>query len=72
MCLAQGHNKVMPLKLEPATPQSRVKHSTTGLPFPKSELLLNKSLLDLIDLNNLISEICLDHNNSVLERMWCI
>ena len=29
MCLAQGHNAVMPLRLEPATPQSQVKHSTT-------------------------------------------
>ena len=29
MCLAQGHNTVMPVRLEPAAPQSRVKHSTT-------------------------------------------
>ena len=29
MCLAQGHNAVTPLRLEPAAPQSRVKHSTT-------------------------------------------
>ena len=29
MCLAQGHNAVMIVKLKPATPQSRVKHSTT-------------------------------------------
>ena len=29
MCLAQGHNRVMPVRLEPATPQSQVKHSTT-------------------------------------------
>ena len=29
MCLAQGHNAVMLLKLESAAPQSRVKHSTT-------------------------------------------
>ena len=26
MCLAQGHNAVTLVKLEPATPQSRVKH----------------------------------------------
>ena len=32
MCLAQGHNAVTPVRLEPATPQSRVKHSTTALP----------------------------------------
>ena len=29
MCLAQGHNTVMPMRLEPAGPWSRVKHSTT-------------------------------------------
>ena len=29
MCLAQGHNAVTPVKLEPAAPLSRVKHSTT-------------------------------------------
>ena len=32
-CLAQGHNAVPPVKLEPATPRSRVKYSTTALPF---------------------------------------
>ena len=29
MCLAQGHNPVMPVRLEPAAPESLVKHSTT-------------------------------------------
>ena len=29
MCLAQGHNTVTPVRLEPAAPRSRVKHSTT-------------------------------------------
>ena len=29
MCLAQGHNSVMPVRLEPAATRSRVKHSTT-------------------------------------------
>ena len=29
MCLAQGNNAVTPVRLEPATPQSQVKHSTT-------------------------------------------
>ena len=28
MCLAQGHNSVTPVRLEPASPRSRVKHST--------------------------------------------
>ena len=29
MRLAQGHDTVTPVRLEPATPQSQVKHSTT-------------------------------------------
>ena len=29
MCLAQGHNTVMPVRLEHEAPQSSVKHSTT-------------------------------------------
>ena len=29
MCLAQGHNAVTQVSLEPAAPRSRVKHSTT-------------------------------------------
>ena len=29
MCLAQGHNAVTPVRLEPAAPRSWVKHSTT-------------------------------------------
>ena len=33
MCLAQGHMAVMQARLEPAAPQSRVKHSSTDLPI---------------------------------------
>ena len=29
LCLAQGHNAVMPERLEPGAPLSEVKHSTT-------------------------------------------
>ena len=29
MVLAQGHNAVTPVRLQPAAPRSRVKHSTT-------------------------------------------
>ena len=29
MCLAHGHNAVMRVRLKPAAPWSRVKHSTT-------------------------------------------
>ena len=33
--LLKDHNEVMPVRLEPAAPRSRVKHSTTALPVPK-------------------------------------
>ena len=33
MCLAQGHNTVKSVRLEPTTPQSRVKQSTTEPPY---------------------------------------
>ena len=29
LCLAQGHNTVVTVRLEPAAPWSQVKHSTT-------------------------------------------
>ena len=32
MCLAQGHNTMMSVRLQPITPQSWVKHSTTEPP----------------------------------------
>ena len=35
MCLAQGHNAMTQVRLKPATPGSRLKHSTTELPFKK-------------------------------------
>ena len=33
MSLVQGHNAVTPVRLEPTTPRSQVKHSTTE-PLP--------------------------------------
>ena len=40
--LAQGHNVVMPVGLEPAAPRSRVKHSTTEPLRPKKFALAIK------------------------------
>ena len=34
LCLAQGHNALTPVRLQPATPRSRYKHSTTKLSLP--------------------------------------
>ena len=33
MCLAQGHNAMTPVRLEPAALRSRVKHSSSELPI---------------------------------------
>ena len=33
MCLAQGHNAVTPVKLEPATPRSPVDHCTPSVKY---------------------------------------
>ena len=40
MCLAKGHNAVTLVRLKPATPRSRVKHSTTG-PLRSLKICLN-------------------------------
>ena len=37
MCLAQGHNALMPVKLEPVALRYRVKHSTTACFIKKEE-----------------------------------
>ena len=42
MCLGQGHSAVTPIRLEPAIPRSRVKHSTDQLaPALTKTYLLN-------------------------------
>ena len=46
MCLAQGHNVVTPVRLEPAALRSRVKHSTTE-PLCSFYIYENKVLFPL-------------------------
>ena len=53
MCLAQGHNPVKPLRLKPASTQSRGKHSTTE-PL-RSPLKCNPLLIISRVLINLVS-----------------
>ena len=53
MCLAQGHNAVMPVRLEPATPRSRVKHSTTE-PIPESDLGFNYMYFSALHFTHLV------------------
>ena len=55
MCLAQGHNAVTPVRLDPAALWSRVKHSTTDPlysshpppPPPRKEIII-----DIIDIGD--------------------
>ena len=47
MCLAQGHNAVKPMRLEPATLRSQVKHSTTKR-LPSLEKQIGKTLIGLL------------------------
>ena len=46
MCLAQGHSAVPPVRLEPVSPRSQVKHSTTE---PLHSLKVNAILYFTID-----------------------
>ena len=55
MCLAQGHNTVTPVRLEPAASRSRVKHSTTeslrslnGLTYALGSIILYHELVHLL------------------------
>ena len=43
-CLAEGHKAVALVRFEPATPQSRVKHSTTEPPRSSTKLTVNLAL----------------------------
>ena len=56
--LAQGHKAVMPMRLEPAAPRSRVKHSTTEpLHTLKSYVWVSESI---INLKNILLFFCFD------------
>ena len=48
MCLAQGQNAVLPVRLEPATTQSLVKHSTTEPLHYMSQMLHSSSTYILV------------------------
>ena len=53
MCLAKGLNAVTPVSLEPAAPQSRVKHSTTEpLCSQMTPNLYNIVVIDNFDFNS--------------------
>ena len=57
MCLAQGQNAVMPVRLKTVSLRSRVKHSTTE---PLHSLVclyhINESQSSWVDCQNMVSE----------------
>ena len=54
MCLAQGHNAVTPVRLKPAAPLSRVKHSTTVLPSTQiDKTKVFKTISSLMKVNSI-------------------
>ena len=60
MCLAQGHNAVTPVRLKPAAPRSRVKHSTTEpLHSPFDFLAIITLLHLLLDYILLVFKVCI-------------
>ena len=61
MCLAQGHNAVTPVRLEPAAPRSQVKHSTTETLRSFSDvafiMLINVKMPTIVGILTFISRI---------------
>ena len=47
-CLAQGHSAVPLVRLEPTTPLSEVKHSTTEPPRSSDQTIVNLSVLCIL------------------------
>ena len=56
MCRAQGLNAVTPLRLEPATPRSRAKHSNTE---PLRSRMYSEVTGETMGLDNITAETCL-------------
>ena len=54
MYLAQGHNVVTPLRLEPTAIRSRVKHSTTEPLRSHMLKLMDKKTFQILDTNSLL------------------
>ena len=60
MCLAQGHNIVTTVRLKPAVPRSRVKHSTT-------EPLCFHSVIELISVNTVLTLVCESRTSNTVD-----
>ena len=71
--LAQGHNTVTPVRLEPATPWSWVKHSATALPnYMRKKLIKYAYFSTAVSNVNSFGSFCL-YSGSMLSRhqsMW--
>ena len=64
MCLAQGHNAVPPVRLEPATTRSRVKHLTTESHCIKPNIFANSP--------NIICIICVRHLGLTFSALYSL
>ena len=77
-CLAQGHNAMQPIRLEPATPRPQVKHSTTELFFMLILAFMPMSMIDsfwqvreTLDLIAIATSACLDEPASSRKTLNC-
>ena len=68
MCLAQGHNTVLSVKLQPATHQSQCKHYTTALPHYTSALPTRYSVDKSVKLINFSTIICCGYLKELSQR----
>ena len=72
MCLAQGHNAVTPVRLEPAAPRSRVKHSTTE-PLGSHMSQHDRKIVDL-DIKNRLKVVQVSHwfTKGLISSLWIV
>ena len=72
MCLAQEHSAVAPVRLEPATPRSRVKHSTSTLPTkhqPRLQQRINNNSHLRGKAQNIYSNTCAFYQEQYLSQL---
>ena len=84
MCLAEGHNAVAPVRLEPTDTRSRVKHSTTTVNLnPENKLLYEmkkKSIcyfFAITFLSSILAKCAYDKAveetfRQLLQKVWCL
>ena len=69
MCVAQGHNTVTPVRLEPAASRSRVKRSTTE---PRNEYGLSPIYPELANKHTFLIKPFKATNTTAADGNFCI